>query len=151
LSEAELKKLADALCTEEGSYFTGIWCSSANGSTLRDFNATVGTSAINIHPAFIAPVAKELAGTWSCTYSGKVYDFTLDFQTDANGKITGVTAKAAIDGVESEASLIRTYIKAGQLPQLIIKTSAKSYTIKQVDDGNGGYKWQYSSQDLAKK
>ena len=146
VSDEAMAQLAKELITVEGSYFTGAWFTSANGSTAFDINATV-SAAKNMHASLIAPVIKELEGTWTCTYSSKVYEFTIIVETDAAGNIVNVSAKTVKAGAEADAIIIRTYIKDGQLPQIIIKSDG-TYTIKQVVTDTGEYIWQYSSQTL---
>ncbi len=147
VSDEALAQLSANLITVEGSYFTGAWFTSANGSTAFDPNATV-TAAKNMHASFIAPVIKELEGTWTCTYSNKVYEFTIIIETDGAGNIVNVSAKTVKAGAEAEATIVRTYIKDGQLPQIIIKSDS-TYTIKQVlNSETGEYIWQYSNQTL---
>ena len=97
---------------------------------------------------FIAPVEPSLEGSWTCVYSGKTYVITLNLEKDASGNIIGATATASVDGgAASDAEIIRTYIKDGQLPQFVIKAGGKTYTIKQVDV-EGTIVWQYSNQTL---
>ena len=147
VSADALAALAAELMTVEGSYYSGDWFTSGNGSTYFDFTATV-TANKNMYANFIAPVEPSLEGSWTCVYSGKTYVITLNLEKDASGNIIGATATVSVDGgAASDAEIIRTYIKDGQLPQFIIKAGGKTYTIKQVEV-DGAIVWQYSSQTL---
>ena len=160
LSEETLKSLADDLMTIEHSYFTGDWYTSVTGTTVVNFADTL-TGNKNIYAIFVAPVVKELEGTWSCVYNDKTYTFTINTVENDNGDITGVTAAATIDGEACDVEWIRTNTKTGSAPNIIIRytingSSGKSFTIKQVEltddagNGTGVYVWQYSSQTLTK-
>ncbi len=147
VSADALAALAAELMTVEGSYYSGDWFSSGNGSTYFDFTATV-TANKNMYANFIAPVEPSLEGSWTCVYSGKTYVITLNLEKDASGNIIGATATVSVDGgAASDAEIIRTYIKDGQLPQFIIKAGGKTYTIKQAEV-DGAIVWQYSNQTL---
>ena len=146
-----IANLVDALCTIEGSYYTGLWHTSLTGTTAVNFSDNL-TANKNITPAFIAPdVIAEIEGTWIATKAdGTVTGtFTTTITRDDAGNIIDVKVKADISGTEYDSLWIKTYTKTDTAYQILVRyqktaTSQATFTIKQATV-DGVNVWQYSS------
>ena len=147
--------IANALCTIEGSCFTGAWYTSQTGTTKIDFTEVL-TRNKNIAPTLVAPVIKEIEGAWTATEDdGTVTTFTTTITMDDAGNLLNVVCKINENDKTYDSIWVRTYTKEGVACQIHIRytngVSEKSFTIKQVFNADKtAYTWQYSSVDLVK-
>ncbi|MBE6537427.1 MAG: hypothetical protein E7673_05685 [Ruminococcaceae bacterium] len=152
LTAEEYMNLSSNLCTVDGSYFTGMWFTSAIGTTEVKFSDTI-TGNKNIYAAFVSPLIKDFEGVWNCVIDGKFYEITVTVETDSLGNITDVEA-IVNDGTSYAALWIRTYVKEGSKPEIHIASDAdleKLLITYIVDEATGDYSWFCSEQPLTKQ